>query len=58
MLLKRALILLMLCVPVTVSVGCGGHEPGVADAPEEAEPELTPEQEAAEREYNRSLRDN
>jgi hypothetical protein len=31
--------------------GCGGKEDGVADAPEQPPQELTPEEEAAEREY-------
>lgn len=34
--------------------GCGGATEGVADAPEEAPVELTPEEEAGEQEYTNS----
>ncbi|QDU40958.1 hypothetical protein Mal4_53210 [Maioricimonas rarisocia] len=37
-----------------VPMGCGGNDSGVADAPAEPEPELTPEEEAGEEAYTGS----
>jgi hypothetical protein len=57
MLFNRALILVTLLALFAFAVGCGSEEGGVADAPEQPV-ELTPEEEAGERAYNRSLREN
>ncbi|MFG0333869.1 MAG: hypothetical protein ACF8TS_10950 [Maioricimonas sp. JB049] len=37
-----------------VPVGCGGSDSGVADAPADPEPELTPEEESGEEAYTGS----
>jgi hypothetical protein len=53
MLLNRLMIVLFVGASLTFLGGCGG-QPQVADAPEEPVEELTPEEEAGEREYTGS----
>lgn len=48
------LVMLSLLVAGMSLCGCGGSTEGVADAPEEAPVELTPEEEAGEQEYTNS----
>ena len=50
MLFSKVLTLSFLIVGMSLC-GCGGTTDGVADAPEEAPVELTPEEEAGEQEY-------
>jgi hypothetical protein len=53
MLFKRVLLLIMVLAPLTLNVGCGPKTSGVADAPEEPTPELTPAEEAVEKGYSK-----
>lgn len=51
---RKLLLFVMLCGLFSMSPGCGGATDGVADAPDEPEPELTAEEEAGEQEYTNS----
>ena len=49
--LNKLLPVVFLSGLLSVAPGCGGAGDGVADAPEEPAPELTPEEETGEQDY-------
>jgi len=52
--LKQLMFVSVLSVTFMGASGCGGVTEGVADAPDEPAPELTPDEEAGEKEYTTS----